>query len=60
MNDKKNGILPKLALTAAMTVFGTIGLFRRLIPLPSGAVAFCRGFIGALALIFIMMITQHR
>ena len=36
---------------ASMTIFGTIGLFRRLIPLPSALVAFFRGIIGAAFLV---------
>ena len=37
-------------LTAAMVLWGTIGLFRRAIPLSSGLVAFARGLIGAVFL----------
>lgn len=37
-------------LIAAMVLWGTIGLFRRAIPLSSGLVAFSRGVIGALFL----------
>ncbi|MBE6556208.1 MAG: DMT family transporter [Ruminococcaceae bacterium] len=48
------------SLVSAMTVFGTIGLFRRLIPLPSGAVALVRGMIGTLTLLLFMLITQRK
>ena len=34
-----------------MLIFGTIGIFRRWIPLPSGLLAMLRGLIGALALL---------
>ena len=40
----------KLALLCSMLVFGTIGIFRRYIPLPSGAVALCRAAIGMITL----------
>lgn len=40
-------------LTAAMALWGTIGVFRRAIPLSSGLVAFFRGVIGALFLILL-------
>ena len=38
------------ALILSMLIFGTIGILRRHIPLPSGALAFIRGAIGALFL----------
>ena len=34
-------------LAAAMLIWGTIGLFRRSIPLTSGQLAFCRGVLGS-------------
>ncbi len=37
----------KLQMLFSMTLFGTIGLFVRAIPLPSSAVALIRGFVGA-------------
>ena len=37
-------------LTASMVIFGTIGVFRRYIPLSSGLIAFFRGITGALLL----------
>ena len=36
----------KMSLILAMTIFGTIGIFRKYIPLSSGIVAFVRGFLG--------------
>ncbi len=44
-------------LTAAMALWGTIGVFRRAIPLSSGLVAFFRGVIGAL---FLILLTKAR
>ena len=44
----------KVSLILAMTIFGTIGIFRKYIPLPSGIVACARGILGvAFLLIFI-------
>ena len=37
-------------MIASMLIFGTIGLFRRWIPLPSGMLACVRGLLGALSL----------
>ncbi|MBQ9045562.1 MAG: EamA family transporter [Oscillospiraceae bacterium] len=41
-------------LISSMVIFGTIGLFRRLIPLPSGVIAMSRGLIGA-ALLWLLL-----
>ena len=38
-------------LTVSMVVFGSIGIFRRMIPLPSALIAFFRGAIGSLFLL---------
>jgi len=44
----------KASLILAMTIFGTIGIFRKYIPLPSGIVACARGILGvAFLLVFI-------
>ena len=44
----------KVSLILAMTIFGTIGIFRKYIPLSSGIVACARGILGvAFLLIFI-------
>ena len=40
----------KLSLILAMTIFGTIGIFRKYIPLPSGIVACARGVLGVVFL----------
>lgn len=43
-----------------MGIFGTIGLFRRYIPLPSGSIAFFRGLIGTLALALIALLLRKK
>ncbi len=40
-----------VALVLSMAIFGTIGVFRRYIPLPSGMLAMARGLIGMLFLL---------
>lgn len=49
----KNGNQPRsmLMLAASMLIFGTIGIFRRYIPLSSGVLAFARGLIGTVFLL---------
>lgn len=39
------------SLAASMVIFGTVGIFRRYIPLSSGMLAFVRGMLGTLFLI---------
>ena len=46
----------RMSLVLAMAIFGTIGIFRKYIPLPSGIVACARGILGvAFLLAFIKM-----
>jgi len=47
-------------LIAAMTLFGTIGVFRHYIPLPSGLIACARGLIGALSMIVFLLILKKK
>ncbi|MBQ8092564.1 MAG: EamA family transporter [Clostridia bacterium] len=42
-------------LLVSMIIFGTIGLFRRLVPLPSAAIAVSRGLIGGAFLVAFMI-----
>lgn len=46
----------KLQFFTAMVIFGTIGIFRRFIPLSSGMVAMSRGFIGTLFLLLVIKV----
>ena len=53
MGKEKNA---KASLILAMVIFGTIGIFRKYIPLSSGIVAFVRGVLGvAFLLVFIKL-----
>ena len=47
---RKNDPRSLAMLTLSMVIFGSIGIFRRYIPLPSAALACFRGFSGALLL----------
>jgi len=59
MNSAKEN-KAKLQLLTAMVIFGTIGIFRRYIPLPSGMVAMTRGFIGTLFLMLVIRLKGAR
>ena len=48
----------KLSLILAMTIFGTIGIFRKYIPLPSGIVACARGVLGVTSLLAFIKIKK--
>ncbi|MBP3636350.1 MAG: EamA family transporter [Clostridia bacterium] len=47
----KTNAKARLGLIAAMVIFGSIGIFRRYIPLPSGMIGACRGLMGMLFLL---------
>lgn len=47
-------------LISAMVIFGTIGIFRRYIPLPSGTIAFARGAIGVIFLLMVIFLSGKR
>lgn len=55
-NTQKNSPKSLAMLVLAMTIFGTIGIFRKMIPLPSALIAFFRGVIGTIFLIFLVKI----
>ena len=48
------------ALVASMLIFGTIGIFRRHIDLPSSVIALMRGFIGTGFLLLFVLITGRK
>lgn len=60
MNYSKNSSRSLVMLISAMTIFGTIGIFRKLIPLPSALIAFFRGAIGAAFLITLVKIKGQK
>ena len=55
MNDRKS----LLMLASSMVIYGTIGIFRRYIPLSSGLLACARGFIGAAFLLGVLAVRRQ-
>ena len=53
--DKK----AKLLYILSMVVFGTVGIFRRFIPVDSGLIAMIRGLLGGLFILFFLMIKKR-
>ena len=47
-------------LIASMVIFGTVGIVRRWIPLPSATVAAARGIVGALILLLLCAVRRRR
>jgi len=56
MNDRKSMTL----YISAMMIFGSIGLFRRFILLPSAFIACTRGIIGGIVIILFLLFTKHK
>ena len=57
----KNDILrARLALITSMCIFGTIGLLRRALPVPSGFLAMLRGLLGSLSLLLWVLLRGGR
>ena len=50
----------KIKLSLSMLIFGTIGIFVKYIPLPSSTVAMTRGYLGAVVLFVVMLLTGKR
>lgn len=50
----------KLQMLTAMGIFGTVGIFVRMIPLGSATIAFSRGILGALFLLVFLLLTGRR
>lgn len=50
----------RLSLIASMCIFGTIGLVRRYLPVPSGFLAMARGLLGALFLLALVHLRGSR
>ena len=56
--NKESGA--KISLVSSMVIFGTIGIFRTWIPLPSGTVALARASIGLVFLLIFMAVKRHK
>jgi RarD protein len=48
------------AMVSSMVIFGTIGIFRRMIPLPSPVLAFARGIMGSVFLFLLLRVSGRR
>ncbi len=55
MNNNKD----KMMMIGAMTIFGTIGIFRKYIPLPSSLLALARGIIGTAFLLLLVLVIKR-
>lgn len=49
-----------IMIIVSMLMFGTIGIFRRYIPLSSGLLAFLRGILGSLFLFLLVVVKKHK
>lgn len=49
----------KLMMITAMFIFGTIGIFRKYIPLPSSLLALARGCIGTIFLLLLVLVLKR-
>ncbi len=58
MSNDKNEKTSYLIMIASLVIVGTVGVFRRYIPLSSGAIAFFRGMIGAISLFLFILLRQ--
>lgn len=59
MNTNKTA-LPRFSLILSMCIFGTIGLLRKYIDLPSGMIALARAFIGTLFLVCLLLFKRQK
>lgn len=50
----------RLKMIGAMVIFGTIGIFRKYIPMSSGLIAMARGLVGVLFLLLVLAIRRKR
>lgn len=48
-----------ITMALAMTIFGTIGIFRRLVPLSSSLISFVRGIVGTIVLLLFAIATKQ-
>ncbi len=62
MNKNNNNLenSARINLIISMVVFGTIGIFRRYIPLSSSFIALARGFIGSLFLLIVLAFKKQK
>lgn len=57
---KNDASRARLALIGSMCIFGTIGILRRYLPVPSGFLAMLRGILGTLSLLVLLRLRGKR
>lgn len=60
LTEKISEQVGRITMVVSMVIFGTIGIFRRYIPLPSGVIAFARGLVGTLFLLVFLRIQKQK
>ena len=60
MDQRRNSPRSLTMMISSMLIFGTIGIFRKMIPLPSALIAFCRGMIGSACLTLFVFLRGKR
>ncbi len=60
MEEQRNNTQSMAMLISSMLIFGTIGIFRRFIPLSSGMLAFVRGLLGGAFLLLFLRIRGYK
>ena len=60
MNQQTNNRRSVLMLIASMLIFGTIGVFRRYLPVSSGFLAFSRGILGGLCILAFLRLKKRK
>lgn len=58
--NKNEETKAKIMLLVSMVIYGTIGIFRRYIPLPSGMIALFRAVIGLLFLLVVIKVGRQK
>ena len=60
MNGRGNDRRSLVMLVSSMLIFGTIGVFRRFIPVPSAFLAFSRGLLGGLCILLFLRLKKRK
>lgn len=60
MNGRGNDRRSLVMLVSSMLIFGTIGVFRRFIPVPSAFLAFSRGLLGGLCILLLLRLKKRK
>ena len=58
--SKKQVNFSLISLILSMVIFGTVGVFRRMLPMPSSVIALGRGIVGTLVLVFCIFLRGRK